>query len=251
MTAIAERYDAASALTAPPPPQTGDYINDLRDSSGLIIGKVDWVGKKLFGASVIEELVTPFAGDWAHLDVAAGGWMQLGGALDATAANIDGAWEALAQSWQGAAASAAQLRFSGAADLHRSQAEGCRIIAGQCRTIIEIAQAAGVVLASALKVINDILLQLLAEAAVPILGWAAAAALAPVKAGKFFLCMKRVAAAIERIVNAVKLAVRIVGLLKTVIGAAGKVMATSTRVVQVGNIQMTDEVTRVQFGVAR
>ncbi|MGQ0625131.1 MAG: hypothetical protein ACT4PP_10860 [Sporichthyaceae bacterium] len=250
MIGICERYDAASALVQPPPPDTGDYINKLRDNSGLILGSLDGLAQKAFGVSVIEELVKPFAGDWAHLEVAAGGWMQLGVALDATAANIEGAWEGLAQSWQGEAASAAGVRLAAAAHLHSSQAEGCRIIADQCRVIIEIAQSAGVVLASALRVINDILLQVMAELAVPLIGWGIGAATAPLKAARFFMCMKKVAAALQRIVNAIKLAMKIVGMVKTVIGAATKVMSISTRLIEMDNVRMTDEVTRVKFGVA-
>lgn len=250
MIGISERFDAASALQPPPAPQAGDYINGLRDSSGLIIGKIDWVGQKLFHVSVIEEVVKPFAGDWAQLEVAAGGWTQMAAALDATGANFVNARDGLAQLWQGEAASQAGLRLLDIADLHASQAEGCRVIAEQCRTIVEIAQAAGEVLASALSVINDILLQLLVEAAVPFVGWAAAAAMAPIQATKFFLCLQRVATAIQKVVNLINTAMRIIGMLQKMANAANKVMSMTTRAVQTGTIQMTDEVARVQFGVA-
>lgn len=250
MSAIGERYDAASVLSAPPVPDAGAYISSLRDSAGQIVGGIDWVGEKLFGVSVIQELVQPFAGDWAQLEVAAGGWVQAGAALDITAANFQDAWEGLAPIWQGEAASQAGLRIKEVADLHVSQAEGCRLIAEQCKIIITISQAAGEVLASALSVINDILLRLLAEAAVPLLGWAAAAAMAPFEATKFFLCMQRVARAISRIATAINAAMRIVGMLQQMIAAADKILSLATRAVQIGNIQMTDEVSRANFGVA-
>lgn len=250
MTVIGERYDVASALQTPPPPDTGAYISSLRDSAGQIIGGVDWVGEKLFGVSVIEEMVKPFAGDWAQLEIAAGGWVNAGSALDATAANFLSAGEGLAPIWQGDAASQAGLRIKEVADLHASQAEGCRLIAEQCKMIIKVAQGAGVVLASALNTINDILLRLLAKAAVPLLGWAAAAAAAPFEGTKFFLCMQRVARAISKLADFINGAMKIVGMLQQMIAAADKILSLTTRAVQFGNIQMTDEVAGAQFGVA-
>lgn len=248
MSAIAEAIDPRSALQAPPPAATGDYIASLRDNAGFLLGSVDWVAEKLFGVSLIEQFVKPFTGDWAALEVASGGWLNMGASLKAGADNYIGGKDQLPAVWKGAASDRAGARLLDVAELYKSQAEGCATLSEQLKHIIEVAKATGELIASLLSMVNDFLMRLAVQLATPVLGWVTGAIDSAATAVRFMGWVQKMARAVHKLIEVAQLAMKVVMTVQRMFAVAVKGMTAVTRAAQTGAGTYMDDTSRVQFG---
>jgi hypothetical protein len=250
MALITEELDASTALQAPPPVDAGAYIASLRKQAGFIVGSVDKIAQKFFHVSLIQQCVEPLAGDWTQLQTAQGGWKNMAAALEASAVNYESATRQLQGVWEGAAAAAAGARLVDVADLHRHQAQGCRLVSEQLTCIIDAAKSAGELVASLLSILNDFLMRLAIEAAVPVVGWFAGAFDIAAHAGKFWKLVNRINHTFSTLIKLISKLMRVIGLVQKVFGTANKVIGKTGQGVEMGASTLwLDDAARVQFGV--
>lgn len=168
---VGESVDASSFLTAP---QVEDpEIENIRWSAGLIFGGVDWIFEQLFGYSLLEEMTKPFTGNWTEMNEAASAWTHTGDALTAIARNTSGMVPPMA-SWTGAGSEAFLGAAAVVAEGHLALQGPAGIISSVLKAIATLAKMAASKILSMLKRVQDRLLMMAAEAAVPVAGWVAA-----------------------------------------------------------------------------
>jgi hypothetical protein len=210
MTLIAETYDSSAPVAlGRPDGGMGDYIEGLKDDCGFIIPKIDWAVEKLTGWSLLEALLVKIAGDFNAVASMQLGWGQVGLALEQTGANYEGLAGQLPGVWEGESGSAAAVRLSDVGSMHADQAEACTHLQDQLGHILEVAQATAEVVAAAINFIDDVIQELLLDAAVPVLGWAKGAFSAPGKAKKVIDLIHRGLEAIERFTRACRAVVTV------------------------------------------
>ncbi|MCC2316657.1 hypothetical protein [Cellulomonas chengniuliangii] len=174
-TQVTEAVAAQSFLVAPQVAE--NVVQDLRWNAGVLLGSVDWVAEQLLGFSILGECVfKPLGGDWRAIGRAEAAWTHGGEAMFGVARNCAALASGSVDGWQGAAGdafrgamtayaaamAAAQVAFDRAADL-----------VGTVGTVSKLACAG---IGMGLKQISRLLVTLAAEAAVPVIGWASAAA---------------------------------------------------------------------------
>jgi hypothetical protein len=126
--------------------------------------------------------------------------------------------------WEGPASHAAQRRLTDIADMHDGQQEATTHIQDQLGHVIEVAQATAEVVAAALSFINDIITELLLDAASGPFGWAKGAISAPGKARKVISLIHRGLEAIQKFTRAVKAVVAVLRYVNAGLSAADTVL---------------------------
>ncbi|HEY0119734.1 MAG TPA: hypothetical protein VGC04_13240 [Cellulomonas sp.] len=174
---ITEAVDAESFLVVP----TADdnWAQDMRWSAGAVLGGIDWVFEQLCGYSILEELIfKPFAGDSRDVTKAAGAWTSTGAALSAVGLNHARLVSSTVETWRGDAADAFRVAMG-------LIAEGFHRLSGLCDTVSSALTAVAVgmkaicaAIGAGLKALAQLLLDIAAQAAVPVAGWAVLAATA-------------------------------------------------------------------------
>lgn len=169
---VAEEDDVQSYLVTP----TGSFseLENLRWSAGLILGSLDWVFEKLFGFSLLNEIVfKPFAGDWNRVQCASGAWQVASDAMGAVSQNTTGILPGLAE-WTGKGSEAFAAATAAMAYVDNAIAG----VAGTISTVITgfalLVKQASKMIGKLLKKISYKLARIAAEAAVPAVGWAMA-----------------------------------------------------------------------------
>ena len=239
---ITETYDPTSVLTTPEAVDNGEYVAKLQEAAGFVIGTLDQGVKRFFHISLLEQAVKPLAGDWTQLEYAARGYDRLAQSLEATSTNLVTGAQQMPRVWTGEAAGNAQRMVIDFAEHHKMQSEGCKILAEQLRHIVEVSKAAGETLMAGLAVINELIMQMLAEAAAVVIGWVIGAATAGYKAYKFWTWLNKILTAIKRVVSVIQLVQKAISTLKTMVGRL-------TRVGDAAGGTFMDNTSRVQFGV--
>lgn len=210
MSTIIETYDASAAVSGGAPAGTmGDEIEHLKSQCGFIIPKIDWVVEKVTGWSLLEALFKPIAGDFNTVSSMQAGWGNVGTSLGAVGDNYDSLTSQLPAVWTGAAADAANARLADIAAMHADQEEASGYIQEQLGHVIEVGLATAEVVAAAVAFIDDVVQELLIDAAAGPLGWAKGAFSAPGKARKIISLINRGLDAIQRLTNAVKAVVAV------------------------------------------
>ena len=171
---VVERTDPVSYLV---PPDLGQSpIEDLRWSAGLILGGIDWVAEQFLGFSILEDWVLkPLGGDWQAIGRSSIAWGNASTSYLHMAQNFTGLPETTLD-WQGAAAEAFRVSMGlvAAGLVGLSSAYG--YISSLVGTVASVAKNACALIGAILSWISVKLLRLAAEAAVPVVGWAVAAA---------------------------------------------------------------------------
>ena len=246
---ISETYDASSAVGGGRPGGgLGQYIEGLKDQCGLLISSIDWAVDQLTGWSLLEALFKPIAGDFDALASMQKAWGNVGTSLGAVGDNYRGMAGQLPSVWEGDAAHAAQRRLRGIADMHDGQQEATEHIQEQLGHVLEVARATAEVVAAAVSFINDVIQELLLDAASGPLGWAKGAFSAPGKARKVINLIHRGIEAIEKFTRAVRAVVAVLKYVNAGLNAVdtvldfGNVAASTTA----GNHM--DETSRHGFG---
>jgi len=239
---IRELSDPTNVLVPPAKVDGAADLKSLQSSAGFMVGNADRLAMKFFHFSLIEQIVRPAAGDWTQLEFAARGWDQMAVALGATADNIAAGAAQIPAVWQGEAAEAAGRMVVDFADLHKTQSDGCHLLAEQLRHIVEVSKAAGETIATGLSVINDLLMQIAAEAAAVVIGWVVGAATAGFKAYKFWSWVQKMLTAIQRVMKVIQLVMKVVGVVKKLMGSLATIGHSAA-----GGFM--DDTARVEFGV--
>jgi len=176
--AVTEAVDVRSFL---PTPQGEDpEIESIRWKAGPALGGLDWLFEKLVGYSLLEEVTKPFVGDWERMREAQIAWTHSGDAMTAIGRNCMALLPPMA-SWTGRGSEA----FAGAAavmsEVHTAAAGPAASVASSMKALIVLCKyVVGKILAR-LKRLSEDLARVAATAAVPVVGWVAAAAQAGVK----------------------------------------------------------------------
>lgn len=171
---IQEEQDPQSYLVAPETPTS--EMENLRWSAGALIGGLDWVFEKLFGWSLLNDFIyKQIVGDWRCVDRAATAWEEIDTALVAVGQNDSGILPALSE-WigKGAEACNAFITVLSATTTGLSYAAGA--VGGVISKVALAVKLAAIGLGTLLKKLSYKLARIAAEAAVPVVGWAVAAA---------------------------------------------------------------------------
>jgi hypothetical protein len=222
---ISETYDASSSVGGGQPDGgMGEYIEGLKDQCGFLISSIDWAVDQLTGWSMLEALFKPIAGDFNALASMQKAWGNVGTAVGAVGDNYDGVADQLPSVWTGKAAHAASGRLRDIADMHDGQKEASQHIQDQLGHVLEVAQATAEVVAAAVNFVNDVIQELLLDAASGPLGWAKGAFSAPGKARKVINLIHRGIEAIEKFTRAVKAVVTVLRYVNVALSAADTVL---------------------------
>lgn len=235
MSAIYEMYDASSPVAGGRPDGgMGDYIEGLKDDCGFVIPKIDWAVEKLTGWSLLEALLVKIAGDFNALASMQLAWGQVGLSLGATGDNYASLSGQLPGVWEGLGGVSAQTRLTDVATMHGDQQEACTHLQDQLGHVLEVAQATAEVVAAAINFIDDVIQEILLDAAIPVVGWAKGAFSAPGKAKKVIDLIHRGLEAIEKFTAACRAVVTVLkyvnaglGVLSTTLDF-GNVVASGT-----------------------
>ena len=153
---------------------------------------------------MLEALFKPIAGDFNAVASMQKGWGNVGTVARRDRRQLPLGPDQLPSVWTGTAAHAAGGRLHDIADMHDGQKEATQHIQDQLGHVIEVAQATAEVVAAALNFINDMITELLLDAAAGPFGWAKGAISAPGKARKVINLIHRGIEAIEKFTRAVK-----------------------------------------------
>lgn len=174
---VSEAVDASSFLTKP---QVDDpEIENIRWKAGIIFGSIDWAFEAIFGYSLLEEVTKPFTGDWVRMKEAATAWTHTGDAVTAIGQNSSGMVPGLA-SWTGAGSEAFLVAAALVAKGHLALQSPTSTVSTTLKLLAALVKKVAGMIVGLLKKIQDRLLVIAAEAAVPIGGWVLSAATAAV-----------------------------------------------------------------------
>lgn len=174
---VTEATDVRSFL--PAPSAEDPEVESIRWKAGVIFGAVDWVFEQLFGYSLLDEVTKPFTGNWTRMKEGSQAWKHGSDALVGVSQNAAGLCPPMA-SWTGKGSEAFMVAAAAVSQAHQVVSGPVGTVSSMLSALAFVAkQAAGLIL-KILRKIQDRLLVLAAEAAVPIAGWVAAAVTAGV-----------------------------------------------------------------------
>ena len=200
---VSELSDASSYLVPGQAPE--NFVQDLRWSAGLLLGSIDWVAEQFCGFSILQRCVYgPLAGDWQGIYRCSEAWKHAGEAADAIAHNHAGLVAATPATWEGLSGNSFRLMMTtlSGATLGLSTVYGTA--AGYVQTVSTVCKLACTAIGFALNQISTILLEMAAEAAVPVIGWAVGAATLYSKVNKVIGLVRLVYTALETVTSAIQ-----------------------------------------------
>jgi hypothetical protein len=199
---VSERSDPSSYLVTPD--AGGNFVQDLRWSAGLILGGLDWVAEFFIGFSVLEEAIfKPFGGDWEAMNRASVAWSHSGRAFMEMSSNISALPEQMS-SWQGEAADAFRAAMAALSGAVVGVSYAFDYVSGLVANVELVSKMACSAIAMIMGFIASNLMILAAEAAVPVIGWAAAAAHVVVIVGYVVSALKIIYTLIDAILAAIE-----------------------------------------------
>ena len=246
---ITEQFNASSYLVAPED-SGDDFVKELEQSAGLVLGGIDWAIHKFFHVSVLAEIVKPITGDWLALERAESAWKNAGAATTAVAANFAALGPQTSADWTGAAGDAFRARMTSISQSMQTYAGGCQTISEVVNGLVEVSQAAAGVIATVISFIGDLITQLLAELAVPLIGWAAAGATVAARAPEFFAKMEKAYNAIKKVITAVE---KVINALYKIVEALNKLQSALKVLLAAAKVDNATDVDRASansFGTA-
>jgi len=168
---VTEAVDVQSFLPRPQAEDPG--IEDIRWSAGLIFGSVDWVMEKLTGISLLEEVTKPFSGDWVRIREASFTWKHTGDAMSGIGQNCMALLPPMA-SWTGKGSEAFLVAMGLLSQAHTVVAGPAGTISSALKMLVMLSKEMAALILKILKNLEKKLVAIAAEAAVPVVGWAAA-----------------------------------------------------------------------------
>lgn len=171
---VTELTDASSFLVAPQAPD--NFVQDLRWSAGALLGSIDWVAEQFIGYSILDECVyKPLAGDWQGIYRASEAWGHAGDAAMAIGSNHAGLVASTPTTWQGLSGNSFRLAMTATTAAGMGLSTAFESASGFVKTISTVCKLACTGIGMALDFIATKLLEMAAEAAVPVVGWAVGA----------------------------------------------------------------------------
>lgn len=200
---VAEAEDAASYLV---PGQAPDnFVQDLRWSAGALLGSIDWVAEQFIGFSILERCVFhPFAGDWQGIARASQAWGHAGDAALAIAKNNAALVASTPATWQGLSGNSFRAAMAAVTAAGFKLSAAYAAASDLVGTISTVCKLACVAIGKALDIIATKLLKMAAEAATPVVGWAAGAVTAYSDINKIIGQVRLVYTIIETIISAIE-----------------------------------------------
>ena len=168
---VSESVDVRSFL--PVPKADDPELENIRWKAGVIFGAVDWVWEKLFHYSLLEKITQPFTGNWTSMKEAALAWTHTSDALKALSQNAAGLLPGTA-SWTGKGSEAFVVAAAAVSQGHQVLSGPAATVSSMLKALATVAKFAAGMILKILRKIQDRLLMIAAEAAVPLVGWAAA-----------------------------------------------------------------------------
>ncbi|WP_448630718.1 WXG100 family type VII secretion target [Cellulomonas soli] len=172
--AVQETSDPRTYLVTP---NLGtNEVQELRWSAGVVLGGLDWLAEQLLGFSILEEVVfKPFAGDFQDIKRASIAWSNTSQAFTAVAENFAGLTSSTMDGWKGEAGDAFRGAMVVASGAFVGVSQAALAVSGLAQNIAYVSQAACIGIGMLLKKMSEKLIRISIEAAVPVVGWAAAA----------------------------------------------------------------------------
>ncbi|OAN40992.1 hypothetical protein [Microbacterium sp. H83] len=169
---VSEIVDVRSYL--PAPHAEDPEIESIRWKAGVIFGSVDWLFEQLAGFSLLEEATKPFAGNWVRMREASFAWTHTGDALRGLGQNAMGLLPPMA-SWTGKGSEAFLAAAGVVSQAHTVAAGPAGTVSSALKAIVMLSKEIAGLILKVLKNLERKLMRMAAEAAVPLVGWAAAA----------------------------------------------------------------------------
>lgn len=196
---IAESQDASSYLVPPEAPTS--ELENLRWSAGVVAGSVDWVIEKVTGVSLLNDIVFKyFNGDWRLVNMAGNAWSEIGDALVAVGQNDSEVLPALSE-WTGLGSEIANRFITALAKVTTALRKAAGLMSTLLKAFASFLKQSAKELGEAIAEIVNTALQLLAESAIPVAGWVAAAATAVLKINKIIKYIQMIYGIINFIVD--------------------------------------------------
>jgi hypothetical protein len=179
-----EIKDVQSNLSEPS--QTPDEADNLRWEAGEILGAVDWVCEKLFGFSVLNEVVfKPFAGDWKRVGCASDAWGNIGKAFTDLAENTLGILLRITD-WVSKGSADFIVAVGAVAALDKVASLAAELVSKGVKAFSELVKDLAKQIAHMLRRISHKLERIAVEASIPVAGWVAGAAEVVVQAKEVY-----------------------------------------------------------------
>lgn len=169
---VTEIVDVRSYL--PAPHAEDPEIESIRWKAGVIFGSVDWLFEQLAGFSLLEEATKPFAGNWVRMREASFAWTHTGDALRGLGQNAMGLVPPMS-SWTGQGSEAFLAAAGVVSQAHTVAAGPAGTVSSALKAIVMLSKEIAGLILKVLKNLERKLMRMAAEAAVPLVGWAAAA----------------------------------------------------------------------------
>lgn len=249
MSTVTELYDASErvASSGALPGTMGDYIDGLKDDCGLIIGGIFSIVETLTGYDLLEALLTPIAGDFNTISSMQQGWGEVAAACGAVGQNYEGLRGQVAPTLDGRTADALDSMLHRIAQSHDDQREAAELIGQQMNDMLEVSKATAECVCAALEFIDSVIQEVLADAAVPVLGWAKGAVTAPGKVRRVINLIADGKRAIENLVRAVKAVIRALRILNALLDTANAALDAFNIVIDGMDANSTDQTATAGF----
>lgn len=200
---VGEVTDASSFLVPGQSPE--NFVQDLRWSAGALLGSIDWVAEKFIGFSILERCVySPLAGDWQGIYRSAEAWGHAGDSLTAIARNHAGLVASTPHTWQGLSGNSFRVAMAGISEGCLGLSTAFATASSYTKTISTVCKLACSGIGLALNTIATALLDLAADAAVPVIGWAKGAFDAYDKINKVIGAVRLIYTIIETVSSAIQ-----------------------------------------------
>ena len=171
---IQESQDASSFLVPPETPTS--EMEDLRWSAGVILGSIDWMIEKITGKSLLNDVIYKYVvGDWKVVSRASIAWLEISDAAVAVGQNDSEILPALSE-WTGKGSDAAISFITQLSENTTAFKDVAKFFSDAMKRFALVLKLAATGIGAALKFISELVLRLIAEGAIPVAGWIAAAA---------------------------------------------------------------------------
>lgn len=200
---VGEVADASSFLVPGSAPD--NFVQDLRWSAGALLGSIDWVAERFIGFSILERCVYhPLAGDWQGIYRCAEAWSHAGDSLTAIARNHAGLVASTPATWEGLSGNSFRAAMATIAEGCLGLSAAYAAASSYTKTISTVCKLACTGIGLALNTIASALLDLAADAAVPVIGWAKGAFDAYDKINKVIGAVRLIYTIIETVSSAIQ-----------------------------------------------
>lgn len=202
-TPVREVVDASSFLVPGQAPE--NFVQDLRWSAGVLLGSIDWVAEKFIGFSILERCVyEPLAGDWQGIYRCSQAWEHAGDAMLAVARNGAGLVASTPAGWRGDSGNAFRLAMTTMSGACVGLSTAFATAGSYTRTISTVCKLACTGIGAALNLISNILLEMAAQAATPVVGWAVGAYRGYDNVNKVIAAVRLIYTIIETVASAIQ-----------------------------------------------